>query len=115
MALEQPIAWFLEQSFGVKLLIVGLALAGLQQSRQGHIGRVGIACAAIIVIQQAYPIWGQLSGAWRLYAMLAGIFGSIAAVSYISKTSLTTEFYQAALLLFGGGTVIMVLWFGFPV
>lgn len=114
MALESPISWFLEQPVVIQLTILGLGLVAIQQIRQGHIGRVGIATAGILVVQQAYPIWGALSTPWRIYALLAALFGTVAAISYLTKTSLTTEFYKAAFLLLGGGTIIMVLWVGFP-
>jgi hypothetical protein len=52
---------------------------------------------------------------WRLYTMVAVIFALIAAVSYLTKTSLTTGFYKIALLLYGAGPLIMVFLYGFPV
>lgn len=99
----------------IQLTFVGLLLVAIQQIRQGHIGRVGIASAGILILQQAYPIWGELSVPWKLYTLLAVVFGMVAAVSYLTKTSLSSGFYKAALALFGGGTIIMVLFVGFPI
>lgn len=115
MMIENPIDWFLSLPVVLQLTILGLGLAALQQFRQGHIGRIGIAAAGILIIQQAYPVWNQLSSEWRLYSTVAGLFAIVAGFSYITKTSLPSEFYRAAFLLFGGGTIVMILWVGFPI
>lgn len=112
--ITDTIDWFIDLSFVFQLALLGLGLAAVQQFRQGYIGRVAIAGAAILVIQQAYPRWHSLSEIWQVYTGLAGVFGVIAGVSYLSKTSLSTEFYKIALLLYGAVPVILVLLLGFP-
>jgi len=98
----------------VQLGILGFVAIAIQQIRQGHIGRVGIFGAAIVVAQSAYPIWESLSIWVRSYTALAGIFGSIAILSYLTGTSLPSGFYRIALVLFGGGSLILVVVFVFP-
>lgn len=105
---------FLALPVPIQITIAALGLAAVQQYRQGHIGRVGIASAGALVIGTAYPIWGQLSEIWRIYAMVAVPFASIAGVSYLTGTSLPTEFYKIALLLYGAVPVILALVYGFP-
>lgn len=105
---------FLELSVPMQATIAALGLAAVQQLRQGYIGRVGIASAGAIIFGSAYPIWNTLSEIWRLYTALAAAFAFIAGLSYLSKTSLSTEFYKTALLLYGGVPVILVLVYGFP-
>lgn len=114
MALQNPVIWFMNKSFALKLTIGLLGLVAIQQLRQGHIGRVGIAGAGVLIIQQAHPVWNQLSGPWRIYALFAGIFAIVASLSYLTKTSLPSEFYKAALLLFVGGSILLVFWVSFP-
>jgi len=105
---------FMELSVPLQLTIVALALAGVQQVRQGHIGRVGIVSAGVLVLGTAYPIWADLPEIWRMYAMIAVPFTGLAGVSYLTKTSLPSEFYKLALLLYGAAPVILALVYGFP-
>lgn len=105
---------FLDLSVPVQLTITALGLGAIQQFRQGHIGRVGIFSAGALVLGTAYPIWSQLSEVWRIYAMIAVPFMGVAGLSYLSKTSLPSEFYKLALLLYGAAPVILVLVYGFP-
>jgi len=112
---ENPITWFILQPLPLQLAVGGLALAAIQQFNQGHIGRVGIATAAILVIQMAYPIWGNLAPIWRIYTLISVIFGGVATVSYLTKTSLNTQFYRTAFWLYGGVTIILVMIYGMPI
>ena len=96
---------FIELSLPLQATIGVLGLAAVQQIRQGHIGRVGIASAGAIVFGAAYPFWSGLSGIWKAYAAIAVIFAVIAGISYLTKTSLPTGFYKIALLLYGGDPV----------
>lgn len=105
---------FLELSVRLQLTILALGIGAVQQFRQGHIGRVGIVSAGAIVLGTAYPIWSQLTGIWRIYAMVAAPFAFIAGISYITKISLFTGFYKIAYLLYGAIPVILVLVYGFP-
>jgi bacteriorhodopsin len=114
MGPEQVIQWFTNLPVIFQLTLVGLALAGVQQARQGYIGRVTIAGMAILILQQAYPVWDTLPQIWKYYTFGAVGFGGIGAVSYLSKTSLPTEYYKIALLLYGAVPVGIILWFGFP-
>jgi len=114
MSIQDPVQAFLELSVPLQASIALLVLVGIQQLRQGHIGRVGIASAGVLVFGTAYPVWNQLAGMWRLYTAVAVIFAVIAAVSYLTKMSLTTGFYKVALLLYGAGPLIMVFLYGFP-
>ncbi|NHN46394.1 hypothetical protein G9464_02100 [Halostella sp. JP-L12] len=114
MSVKNLIQEFMELPVSLQLTIGALGLAAVQQSRQGHIGRVGIASAGAIVIGAAYPIWGQLPEMWRMYSIVAVPFTAIAALSYLSRTSLPTEFYKLALLLYGAIPVILALVYGFP-
>lgn len=98
----------------IQLTIAALGVAAVQQLRQGHIGRVGIVSAGAIVIGAAYPIWSQLTGIWRIYPIVAVPVTVIAGISYLTKTSLPTEFYKLAILLYGAAPVILVLVYGFP-
>lgn len=109
-----PIQEFLRLSVPLQASVALLGLVAIQQLRQGHIGRVGIASAGVLVFGTAYPIWSQLSTMWRGYTAVAVVFAVIAGVSYLTKTSLTTGFYKIALLLYGAGPVIMVFLYGFP-
>ena len=99
----------------VQLGILGFVGIAVQQIRQGHIGRVGIFGAAIVVAQYAYPAWESLSVWVRGYTALAGIFGSVSILSYLTGTSLPSGFYRIALVLFGGGSLIFIVVFVFPV
>jgi len=69
---------------------------------------------AILIIQQAYPVWGTLPQIWKLYTFGAVAWGGIGAVTYLSDTSLPTEYYKIAFLLYGAVPVGIILWFGFP-
>lgn len=114
MELSNPVQEFLQLSIPLQASIALLVLVGIQQLRQGHIGRVGIASAGVLVFTTAYPIWNQLAGLWRIYTGVAVVFGVIAGFSYLTKTSVSTEFYKIALLLYGAGPLIMVFLYGFP-
>lgn len=114
MSLQDPIQAFMQLSVPLQATVALLVLIAVQQLRQGHIGRVGIASAGVLVFVTAYPIWNQLAGMWRLYTAVAVLFAIIAAFSYLTKTSLSTEFYKIALLLYGAGPLIMVFLYGFP-
>lgn len=114
MSIQSPIQEFMQLSVTLQASVVLLGLIMIKQLRQGHIGRVGIASAGVLVFGNAYPIWNQLAGMWRLYTAVAVVFAIIAAFSYLTKTSLWTEFYKIALLLYGAGPIIMVFLYGFP-
>lgn len=114
MPVSDPIQQFMQLSVPLQASVILLVLVAIQQIRQGHIGRVGIASGGVLVFGTAYPIWNQLSSMWRLYTIVAVAFAVIAGVSYLTKTSLSTEFYKIALLLYGGGPIIMVFLYGFP-
>lgn len=114
MAYPTPIESFLNLSVPIQVTIALFGLVAVQQLRQGHIGRVGIASAGVAVFVVAYPRWEMLPEIWRLYTVIGGVFAIIAGVSYLTKTSLPTEFYKTALLLFGGATVILVFLYGIP-
>lgn len=105
---------FFRLSVPLQATIAALGLAAVQQLRQGHIGRVGIVSAGAVVVGTAYPIWSQLTEIWRVYALVAVPFAFVAGISYLTKTSLPTEFYKIALLLYGGIPVILVLVYGLP-
>ncbi|MFP9193178.1 hypothetical protein ACLI4Q_16205 [Natrialbaceae archaeon A-CW1-1] len=102
MSLPPIIDEFLQLSVPMQATILVLGLVAAQQVRQGHIGRVGIASAGAIVFGAAYPIWNTLSEIWKLYTAIAVVFAVIAGVSYLTKTSLSSEFYKIALMLYGG-------------
>ena len=114
MPIQDPIHQFMQLSVPLQASIALLGLILVQQARQGHIGRVGIASAGVLIFGTAYPIWNQLAEMWRLYTAIAVLFAIIAAISYLTKTSLSTEFYKIALLLYGAGPIIMVFLYGFP-
>lgn len=114
MSIKSPIQEFIQLSVPLQASVVLLALIVIQQLRQRHIGRVSIAGAGVLVFGTAYPILNQLAGMWRLYTAVAVVFAIIAAFSYLTKTGLSTEFYQIALLLYGAGPIIMVFLYGFP-
>lgn len=95
-------------------LVLLLVLTAIHQINKGHIGRVGIASAGVLVFTSAYPVWGSLQEVWRLYTILAGGFAIIAASSYMTKTSLPSEFYKIALVLYGGIPILLAWQFGFP-
>lgn len=114
MGPEQAVQWFANLPVVFQLTLAGLALAGVQQARQGYIGRVAIAGMAILIVQQAYPMWGTLPQVWRYYTLGAIGWGGVGAVSYLSKTSLPTEYYKIALILYGAVPVGIILTFGFP-
>ena len=114
MPIQDPIHQFMQLSVPLQASIALLGLILVQQVRQGHIGRVGIASAGVLVFGTAYPIWSQLAEVWRLYTAIAVLFAIIAAISYLTKTSISTEFYKIALLLYGAGPIIMVFFYGFP-
>ncbi|ELZ79430.1 hypothetical protein C455_07597 [Haloferax larsenii JCM 13917] len=114
MQIQQILQEFLQLSVPLQATILLLGLIAVQQLRQGHIGRVGIASAGVLVFGTAYPIWNQLGGVWRIYTGASVVFAVVAGASYLTKTSLSSEFYKIALLLYGGGPIIMVFLFGFP-
>lgn len=114
MPYPAPIEQFLALPVPLQVSIAALGLVAVQQFNKGHIGRVGIVSAAAIVIGAAYPIWGELSQIWKIYTAVAALFALIAAPSYLTKTSLPTEFYKIALLLYGAVPIILVLVLGFP-
>ena len=114
MDLSSPIQEFMQLSIPLQATMALLVLIGIQQFRQGHIGRVGIASAGVLVFDTAYPIWNQLGEMWRIYTAMAVLFGVVAGFSYLTKVSLSTEFYKIALLLYGAGPLIMVFLYGFP-
>jgi hypothetical protein len=114
MPVSNPIQEFLRLSVPLQATIALCGLVAVQQLRQGHIGRVGIASAGVLIFSTAYPIWSRLAEMWRLYTMVAVAFAVIAGLSYLSKTSLSTGFYKIALLLYGGSPIVMVLLYGFP-
>lgn len=114
MPASTPIQEFLDLPLPMQATVIVLGLAAVQQFRQEHMGRVAIASAAAIVIGVAYPAWGSFSEIWQLYALVAVGFGGIAGISYLTKTSLPTEFYKIALLLYGGLPLILVILYGFP-
>ena len=114
MPIQDPVHAFLQLSVPLQATIALLVLVAIQQIRQGHIGRVGIASAGVLVFITAYPIWSELARMWQLYTAMAVFFAIIAAVSYLTKTSLSTGFYKLALLLYGAGPLIMVFLYGFP-
>lgn len=114
MPIPTPVQAFLDLSVPMQATIIVLGLAAIQQLRQGHMGRVAIASAAAIVIGVAYPTWGTLPKIWRIYTFGAVLFGGVAGLSYLTKTSLSTEFYKVALLLYGALPLILVILCGFP-
>lgn len=109
-----PVDQFLQLSVPLQASVVLLGLVAIQQLRQGHIGRVGIASAGVLIFGTAYPVWSQLAQVWRAYTAIAVLFAIIAAISYLTKTSLTTEFYRVALILFGAAPIILVFLYGMP-
>ncbi|MBX0305352.1 hypothetical protein [Haloarcula salinisoli] len=114
MQITNPVQQFIQLSVPMQASVAVLALIGVQQLRQGHIGRVGIASAGGLVFSTAYPIWNQLAQMWRAYTAIAVVFAVVASVSYLTKTSMSSEFYKVALLLYGAGPIIMVFLYGFP-
>jgi hypothetical protein len=114
MPISDPVQEFLQLPVPLQATIALLGLIAIQQLRQGHIGRVGIASAGVLIFGTAYPIWNQLATMWRLYTAIAVVFAVIAGLSYLTKTSLSTGFYKIALLLYGGGPIIMIFLYGFP-
>lgn len=95
-------------------LVLLLILTAIHQINKGHIGRVGIASAGVLVFTSAYPVWASLQEVWRQYTVVAGVFAVIAASSYMTKTSLPSEFYKIALVLYGGIPILLAWQFGFP-
>lgn len=61
MPITSLLQQFLELSLPLQATIALLGLIGVQQLRQGHIGRVGIASAGVLVFGTAYPIWSELN------------------------------------------------------
>lgn len=114
MGPEQLIDRFTELPFVFQLTLAGLALTAVQQARQGYMGRVAIAGAAILIVQQAYPIWNTLPSIWQYYTISAVVWGGTGAISYLTRTSLPTEYYKIALLLYGAIPAAIILTFGFP-
>jgi hypothetical protein len=114
MRIADFIQWFLDLSVIFQLTLLGLLLAAIQQARQQYIGRIAIAGMAILIVQQAYPVWETLAPLWRYYTLVALVWGGIGTVTYLSKTSLPTEYYKTAYVIYGALPVGLVLLFGFP-
>lgn len=114
MEISDPINVFLGFEITLQAVVILLILMAIQQIRQGHIGRVGIASAGVLVFVTAYPIWTELHAVWRGYTAVAVLFALIAGASYLTKTSLKTEFYRIAIVLYGGIPLILVFLYGLP-
>lgn len=110
---EQLVQWILGLSPVFQLTIVGLTLAGIQQLKQGYIGRIAIAGMAILILQQTYPVWDTLAPVWRYYAIGGVVWGGIGVVTYLTDTSLPTEYYKIAFVVYGAIPVGIILLFGF--
>jgi hypothetical protein len=114
MVFQDPVQQFLEASLPFQATIGLLVLIAVQQIRQQHIGRVGIVSAGVLVLSTAYPVWNQLAAIWRIYTVVGVGFAAVAAPSYLTKTSLPSGFYRAALILYGGVTLILIFLYGLP-
>jgi hypothetical protein len=95
---------------GVSALgILVLVITGIMELRQGHIGRIGIACNAFLLWQIFYAKWVLLPELMQWYLNLGTIFAIIALVSYFLGESLPAGFYSLAFVLYGSISLIVVI------
>lgn len=112
--MDSIISWFASLSLILQLTLIGLTLVGLEQFRQGHIGRVGTVTLVIILLSFAYPSWSSLETIWRVYTLVGGLIAIIAGTSYITKKSLPTGFYKFVFVFYGAIPIGLILIFDFP-
>jgi len=95
------------------LVILGLVLFGIVEFRKGHIGRISIAGNAFLLWQIFFSSWNVLPSWFQWYLNLGTIFAVIAVPSYLFKnsfkTSLPTEFYKIAFVLYGSFSIIVAI------
>ena len=95
------------------LAIIGLVLVGIAEFRKGHIGRIAIAGNAFLLWQIFFPSWDILPTWFQWYLNLGTIFAIIAVPSYLLKnsfrTSLPTEFYKIAYVLYGSFSILIAI------
>ncbi|GEM_PF-2795099 len=94
------------------LSIIGiclLILLGRKEHARRHVGRLGIVGNSLFLWQVFYNAWASLPNWMAWYLNLGTIFGGIALLTYLSRDSLPTEYYNVALWLYGSFSVLIVL------
>jgi len=56
------------------------------------------------------PHWDRLPEIAQIYLYSALVFGVIAAISYVFKESLPTEFYKMAFILYSSLSILIIIW-----
>ena len=89
-----------------------MALLGLQEYAQGHIGRLGLAANAFFLWQIFFTKWLLLPELFQWYLNLGTIFAIVGVGSYLLRESLPTIFYRIALVLYGSISIIVIIILG---
>jgi hypothetical protein len=95
------------------IVMVVLLVAGIAEYRQGHIGRIAIAGNAFLLWQIFFGVWEKLPNFFQWYLNLGTVVAVIAIISYVTRESLPTEFYQFCYFAYGSFSVLLTIIFAF--
>jgi len=101
---------FLPKPIPILSLII-ILLSCLKELRQGYIGRIGIAANAFLLWQIFFNAWDRLPTFFQWYLNIGTVVGIIAIISYISKESLPSEFYDFCYIFYGSLSILLTIIF----
>ncbi len=94
--------------FPSSLSILLLVLSALFVEKH-YIGRLAIAANVFFAWELLAPHWVELPELVQFYLYLGLLFAVISILSYTSKKSLSTSFYETARILFGSITILLII------
>ena len=89
--------------------MVLLMILGYAEVRRTYIGRVAMVANVLLLWQVFYSKFPQLPGYLQWYLNIGSILAGIGLLTYLSRSSLPSEFYRVTFLLYGSFSVLLVV------